>query len=530
MRQARDRWRRLRLLWLALLAASPLAATEVSVNTIQFPEKKEIDVPFYALPPAPSGASMEAEVEAKGNQTTVDLSFEHLQPAVLLGGEVNSYVLWAITRDGLAENLGEVFDRSDRGKNKFQSAQKEFGMIVTAEIVPGVPRPSALIVFQSAAGKSKYAHNSQFPFSNFRPAPAHDVASIGTLHYTQDVPLELYQAQRIYDLAIAKGIDKYDARSMAEAKIALAQATNSTQRGGSNKSVTDYSRRTVSLVTSAGRAWMRAIQAQEAAAAEAKRAEELNALKAQSEKLAAEKAAAQEVAVRSEMARREAEESALQEEAARKEAEARTAEAQESAKAADAARLKSEDLRRQAEEQADAAEKARLQSEADAAALEAQRDDLASERDRIQKDRDALSQRLTGALQGIATTRSTARGVVVSLPGILFDTNKATLKPDAQIGLAKMAGVLSVFPDMNLRVEGYTDSTGTDEINLPLSRDRAESVAGFLRQQGVSAARIQTQGYGSQFPVASNETAQGRADNRRVEVIVAEGVVQAPGN
>jgi len=514
---------------LSLLAAAPLAAAEISVNTIQFPERKEIDVTFYALPPAPSGASMMAEVEAKGNQTSIELSFEHLQPAVLFGGEVNSYVLWAITRDGVAENLGEVFDRTDHGKNKFQSAQKEFGMIVTAEIVPGVPRPSSMIVFHSAASKSQYAHNSAFPYSSFRPAPAHDVESIGTLHYSQKVPLELYQAQRVYDLGMAKGIDKYDAQSMSEAKIALAQATNSTQRGGSDKSVTDYSRRTVSLVTSAGRAWMKAVQAQEAAAAEAKRQEELNALKAQSEKLAAEKAAAQELAIQSQMARQEAEKTALESEAARKEAEARTTQAEESVKAAEAARLKSEDLKRQAEEQADAAEKARLQSEADAAALEAQRDELASERDRIQKDRDALSQRLTSALQGVATTRSTARGVVVSLPGILFDTNKSTLKPEAQIGLAKMAGVLSVFPDMNLRVEGYTDSTGTDEINLPLSRDRADSVATFLKQQGRAAKRIQTQGYGSQFRVASNATTEGRTENRRVEVVVAEGVVQAPG-
>jgi outer membrane protein OmpA-like peptidoglycan-associated protein len=118
----------------------------------------------------------------------------------------------------------------------------------------------------------------------------------------------------------------------------------------------------------------------------------------------------------------------------------------------------------------------------------------------------------------------------VSLPGILFDTNKSTLKTNAQIGLAKMVGVLSVFPDMNLRVEGYTDSTGTDEINVPLSKERAESVAAFLRQQGIAGGRIQTEGYGSQFPVSSNETTSGRAENRRVEVVVAEGVVQAPGS
>ena len=487
---------------LSVLAASALGASEIPVNTIQFPEKKSIDVPFYAMPTAPSGASLSARVEARGNQTTVDIAFENLQPAVLFGGEVNSYVLWAITRDGVAENLGEIFDRSVRGKNRFQSAQKEFGMIVTAEIVPGVARPSSLIVFHSAAANSKYASNSRFVFSNFRPEPPHDVGSIGTLQYTEKIPLELLQAQRIYDLGIAKGIDKYDARSMSEAKTTLAQAANSTKSGGSDKAVTDYSRRTVSLVTSAARAWVRAVAAEEAAAAAAKRAAETEAANAAREKMAADKAAAEQLAARAEEERK-----------------------------------RSDEIRRQAELEKDAAEKARLQSVADAAALEAQRDEIAAERDRmtaerdrIQKDRDALSSRLTGALSGIGTTRSTARGVVVSLPGILFDTNKSTLKTEAQIGLAKMAGVLTVFPDMNLRVEGYTDSTGTDEVNLPLSRDRAESVAMFLRQQGVAKERIMTDGYGSRFPVSSNATSEGRTENRRVEVVLAEGVVQAPGN
>lgn len=498
-----------------ILAAAPLAALEISVNTIQFPEKRSIDVLFAAMSPAPAGATLEAEVEAKGSQTVVEIAFDKLQPAVLFGGEVNSYVLWAITRDGVAENLGEVFDRKERGKNKFQSAQKEFGMIVTAEIVPGVSRPSSMIVFESLPAKSTYARNSRFVYSNFRPAAAHEVESIGSRQYTQDVPLELYQARRVYDLGMSRGIDKYDERSMAEARTTLEQATNSTKSGGSSKAVTDYSRRTVSLVTSAGRAYLRAMQAQEEAAAAAKRAEEIAALNAAREKAAADKAEAERLAKEAEDARKAAEERHLA--------------AEEERKAAEAARLKSDELRRQAEAEKDEAQKAQLQAQADAATLEAQRNEIAAERDRIQKDRDALSQRLTGALQGVATTRSTARGVVVSLPGILFDTNKATLKMEAQLGLAKMAGVLTVFPDMNLRVEGYTDSTGTDEINLPLSRERAQSVASFLKQQGIAAQRIVTEGYGSKFPVASNATPEGRAENRRVEVVLAEGVVQAPG-
>jgi outer membrane protein OmpA-like peptidoglycan-associated protein len=114
----------------------------------------------------------------------------------------------------------------------------------------------------------------------------------------------------------------------------------------------------------------------------------------------------------------------------------------------------------------------------------------------------------------------------VSLPDILFDTNKATLKPNAQVALGKLAGIVSVFPNINLRVEGHTDSTGSDAINNPLSRDRANSVMAFLRQQGVAASRMSAEGYGSRIPVADNGTVEGRAKNRRVEIILAEGTIQ----
>ena len=117
---------------------------------------------------------------------------------------------------------------------------------------------------------------------------------------------------------------------------------------------------------------------------------------------------------------------------------------------------------------------------------------------------------------------------MVSLSDILFDTGKATLKSSAQISLAKMCGVLSVFPNLNLRIEGHTDSTGSDEINDKLSRERAAAVVVFLGGQGIAGARMISEGYGSKFPVASNETNDGRAKNRRVEVILAEGVIAGP--
>ncbi len=152
------------------------------------------------------------------------------------------------------------------------------------------------------------------------------------------------------------------------------------------------------------------------------------------------------------------------------------------------------------------------QSEAELAKLRAERNDLEG--------------RLSGALSEVAQISQTARGVVVNLPDILFDTNKATLKQNAQVALAKLAGIVSLFPNINLRIEGHTDSTGGDAINVPLSRERAQSVMDFLNSQGVAASRMKAEGYAAKIPVADNSTPAGRSKNRRVEIILAEGVIQ----
>lgn len=551
------------ILFLVGSATARLLALEVPLNTVQFPEKKSVDVPFAATPRAPAGATLEGEVESRGAQARIDLSFSNLQPAVLFGGQINSYVLWAITRDGIAQNLGELWSRDERGKARFQTGLKEFAMVVTAEPIPGMAKPSDLVVFVSRPVRSKYAKNSPFTFSGFRPSVRRDTESIGALRYQEREPLELYQARRIYEMAQLAGIADYDSRSMAEAKTTLAQATNTANSGGSARVVADYSRRTVSLVSTAARAMSRAVEEREQAEAAARRKAEIDALgqkataaeqsaaasdaarrraemeretaaraqadaAAAAERLALEKQAAEQNAAASDAARRDAEQAQRRSEELRQQAEAER-------NAAERAKADAAEQAAALEAQRNAAERARQEAAQQAAALEAQKSELSAEkeslsadRERIQKERDALQQRLSGALAGIATTRKTARGIVVSLPGILFDTGKATLKPSAQVGLAKMAGVLSVFPDMNLRVEGYTDSTGTDAVNQKLSKNRAEAVSAFLRKQGVAPERIVTAGYGSQFPVASNQTKTGRARNRRVEVVLAEGVVQPP--
>lgn len=104
--------------------------------------------------------------------------------------------------------------------------------------------------------------------------------------------------------------------------------------------------------------------------------------------------------------------------------------------------------------------------------------------------------------------------------GILFPTNSSTLNSSAQASLSKFAASLINNPDTDVKIEGYTDNTGNDQINIPLSEARAESVYNYLLQSGVSGSRMQAQGFGSADPVASNSTPAGRAQNRRVQVYI----------
>ncbi len=142
----------------------------------------------------------------------------------------------------------------------------------------------------------------------------------------------------------------------------------------------------------------------------------------------------------------------------------------------------------------------------------------------LEREKAELSTRLQGALSQVADTQKSARGMIVSLPDILFDINEATLKNEAKIVIAKLAGILLILPELNLRVEGHTDSTGSADYNQGLSERRAAPVRDFLAQQGIGGQRMISVGYGLTRPVADNSTREGRARNRRVEIVIAEGV------
>jgi len=124
--------------------------------------------------------------------------------------------------------------------------------------------------------------------------------------------------------------------------------------------------------------------------------------------------------------------------------------------------------------------------------------------------------RLLKQLNAILVTRDTARGLIATMPDVLFETNRYALRPAARESLAKFAGILLAYPDLRLEVDGHTDSVGADAYNQQLSEKRADSVRDYLISQGVNGTRLVAKGYGETQPIADNATAEGRASNRRV--------------
>jgi outer membrane protein OmpA-like peptidoglycan-associated protein len=460
-----------------LVVALGATAADVNLNAIQYPEKTSIDVPFTSTERAPAGASLEAEIRAEGAQTRVEMSWKKMAPAILFGGDVTSYAAWVVTKDGVAENLGELFVNSASGSATFSTGKKVFGLMVTAEPFPGVTRPTDLVLFTNGPANPKKAKNEAFTFGKFMSEARPANASIATIPWKSGEPLELAQAKAVLATAEKVKAGDVNAKAMAEAKIAFTQAENSS-RGGSSKAVTDYSRRATALAAEAIRDTYRKRAADEAA------------------RIEAEQKAKEAALTRSAMSEAE------------KRRETETALAQ------------LEELRQKTELDLQQTKQA-------AAALAAAKAQLEAEKAALQKERDALAARLGGALEKVASTTKTARGMVVNLEGISFDTGKATLKPDTRVTVGKLAGILLMIPDLNIRIEGYTDSTGQAATNMKLSAERAKNVFGLLREQGIDEARMAYEGYGAENPIAANDTAEGRAKNRRVEIIVAEGQIQA---
>ena len=461
------------------------------------------------------GATGEAKVESKSNRMEIEAKFLGLDDATKFGLEYLTYVLWAVSPQGRAVNLGELPLKNGAGQVKAISDMQTFGMIVTAEPYFAVTQPGNMVVLENTLGPgtqgkvenidAQYELLGRGIYSSSNTKIENAIFGID-----RKTPLELFEARNAVRIARIAQADKYAPSSLAKAEQQLRNAEEIYSRKSEKKSVEAAARE---VVETAEEARVMAVK---------QKAEQDAQAKVIADKKAAEEQAAAEI-----KRRQDAEQARLQAEAAKAEAVRMKQEAEKAA--ADAARQKQE------AEQATAAAVAQQQA-AQAAAEQAARDKAAAvdqqraaeaEADKARQaaakaeaEKAELRSQLLNQLNSILQTRDSARGLIVNMSGVLFDTGSYTLKPGAREKLAKISGILLAHPGLTLQIEGHTDSVGTDEFNQQLSERRADSVRDFLAENGVPASTITARGFGKTQPVATNDTADGRQRNRRVELVV----------
>ena len=485
-----------------------------------------------------------AKVESERGVIKISAEFKNMASPSSFGPEYLTYVLWAISPDGRPVNLGELtlngYGMGSDSKIDTTSDIQTFGMIVTAEPYYSVTQPSDVVVMENIVRpttqgvieniNAKYELLPRGMYTNHGRAAGFAPILVG-----KKDPFELYEAQNAVQLARVAGAQKYAPDSFQKAQDALQQSLKYQVQKPGQKPV----------ITMAREACLRAEDAR-VIALRAERAEALeNERQAGVARENAEKQKAEEARMHAEdeaRARRQAEMDRLQAEQAKAEALTMAQNAQRDAdnarmEKAAAERAKAEALQAKAEaDQARvAAEKARSDAEQARAAAVAQQQELAAEVDRAklaaadadrlrqkaEQDQAQLRQQLLDQLNSILQTRDTARGLIVSMSDVLFDSGRYTLKPGAREKLAKVSGIILGHPGLKIAVEGHTDSIGGDDYNMKLSDNRASAVRDFLVEQGVPPAAVTSQGFGKTMPVADNSTAAGRQQNRRVELVVS---------
>ena len=468
----------LTLLGLLVLGVGTVEAIELHSTT--FPEGRTSDVNMRSLPGAADGRII-AKVTFKDGQSRIEIEYEDLKPAILFAGDVTCYVLWAVTRDGETENLGEFLVDEPKGKMVYTTGKKAFALIVTAEPFYLVSQPSSLVAYLNTPSREKKAPSVPFKFNGLGESPRPALESITSIAWDSTTPLPLLQARKAYELATSNEAAVHANQIYQEAGDALNEANELERKSPKSRKLLDAARRSVAMSNEAINIALRRKEG---------------------------------IEIERQIAARRAEMEALEQRAAEAEASARHAEEMVAA-----ARL---DMERMSEQTAALREETRT-LEAGMQALRQEKQALEEAKARLQQEKSVLSDRLSSALSHVADTRNSARGYVVNLPDILFDINQATLKPEAKLVLAKLAGILLVIPDLNVTIEGHTDSTGSEQYNLDLSRRRAGSVLEFLSGEGVTESRLSSEGFGMSRPLADNSTAEGRSKNRRVEIVIGEG-------
>ena len=468
----------------------------------------DVDLAGTALLPSADG---KAKVRSKRGTMEVEADFGNLQSPTTFGGEYLTYVLWAISPDGHAVNLGEVLiGGNDRSKLTATTNLQAFALIVTAEPYFAVRQPSNVVVLENVIradtrGTSE-AVNAKYELME-RGGYIPTGYKFDPVVLDARLPLEFLEARNAMRIAKSEGAEQYAGESYQHAVQLMSSADGyATDRHTDRKQLIAESRQTVQT-------------AEDAREIAVKRIEEDRRV---SERVASADAQAQARAQADEATRQKelAQSNAANAEVTAANAQAATADAQ-----AAAAKAQADMATNQA---ASAAAVTSAQADADQARLAAQQAQEGEHQ--ADSEKAAMRAQLSEQLNKILETRDSARGLIVSMSDVLFDTGKYSLKPGAREKLAKVAGILIAYPSLNIAVGGYTDNVGGDEMNQKLSENRAGAVRDYIVNQGVTANSVTAAGFGNSVPVASNDNAAGRQENRRVELVVSGDAIGTPVN
>jgi outer membrane protein OmpA-like peptidoglycan-associated protein len=459
-----------------------------------------VDIRGTDLMPEVSG---HAKIDGKAGRLAISVELTHLQQATKFGGQYLTYVLWAITPEGRAVNLGEVLP-GDNGKDKIDvtTELQAFGLIVTAEPYYSVTHPSNQVVAENILrqGTKGFEEPIDAKFDVLEGAQYTIDVPVDQLPSSQassKAPLDLLEARNAVAIAKAAGAQQYAADSLTKAEDMLQRAEDYYQRKQGRTPIGTAAR---------------------GASQMAEDARVLTLRRKEQERIDADRRAHEEA-----QAKAEADAKAAQDQAAQSQAQAQAAQAQADEDAR--RRAAAEQAQADAQRQQAAAQAQQAQAEAATAAAQQAAADADRQKQEAIRQKEEMRARLLAQLNQVLQTRDTVRGLIVSMPDVLFDFNKYTLKPEARERLARISGIVLAYPDLKLQIEGYTDSIGSDEYNQTLSDKRAEAVRDYLVSSGVSMNNVAAQGMGKADPIADNSTAAGRKLNRRVEMIVSGDVI-----
>jgi outer membrane protein OmpA-like peptidoglycan-associated protein len=468
-----------------------------SVQAVNYQHRSgatNVDFAGTSLLPSANG---NAKVRSKRGTMEVEAEFGNLQNPVAFGSEYLTYVLWAISPEGRAVNLGEVLVGDNaRSKLTVTTDFQAFALIVTAEPYFAVRQPSNVVVLENViradtkgtteAVQAKYELMERGGYipTGYKFDPVILSASL---------PLEFYEARNALRIAQSEGAENFAGPSYQRA----VELMNKADAYAASKHVDKKL-----LIAAARQAVQTAEDAREIAVKRIEEDRRVAERKASSDALTLSQAQTDDAT----RLKKNAQTDAANAEANAAKAQAETAANQTASAAAIAA------ANADAEQARIAAEKAQ-QGEHQAVS-----------------DKAAMRAQLSEQLNRILATRDSARGLIVSMSDVLFDTGHYSLKPGAREKLAKVAGILIAYPGLNIEVGGYTDNVGGDEMNQKLSENRAGTVRDYLVQQGVTTNSVSAKGFGNSAPVATNDNSGGRQENRRVELVVSGDLIGKTAN